>query len=816
MKKVYLTILVLVGLVSVIHGEVSFSDESSFNNPKMMYSLGFGDIDNDNDLDIVAQTTNGLAWIENVDSFNTMDNVNVLDTEIARTNYCEIKDIDGDNHIDIVVYNIYNHELRTYINNGNGTFASPTMIPTSNNNLEFLFVEDFDNDGVCEFVTFEYELINTYVYDNTLGEYVRDSLGIDYNHRIIGIEDVDQDGYKELCYFSDSGSFRMIGFDTGTSMISQSDIPVNSSDWNGDNTVFCNINGDSYPDIMFYNYTTESIDFYEYNTSLGYITSNSIQFQLANCIPLGACDFDGDGSDEFLIDHNGRFEIYSYLNNNLSLISEIGSMVLQNFVQDSFEFELLDIDNDGYKDIVFDNGIYSCYQNGTFSGLDSYYLRLLGGWVDICDVNDDDVADLRYTSGCLFADFINDGTGSLGSRSIELMGNTFAKVKIVDINGNSDPDYLISDQIRGLIVAIDSIQDTTYVLNSYVSYESEDFFLKDMDDDGDKDIIGINFQGVLFIYENVNGTYSESYRYDLINFSVVVGIFDINNDGMIDVIEKYSGSLRVWENQGGFNFTLMPDGVAGSINIPLQGACTKIEGVELNGDGNIDLIMYGYPNSNVKYMLNSSDGCFTNSVAQEISTDYFYNDEIYTDDFDNDGDHEIVYIRYNNNGGYEVVIGDFDQGTNVLSDLCTSDIAEYAQLLGIADFNGDGLKDIAALYMLGSNNMCIVFNESEITAAGEYDLKFSETRLTGNYPNPFNPETKIEYSIAKAGNAELTIYNIKGQRVKTLINDHIEAGDHSIVWNGKDDKGTDVSSGVYFYRLKTADGVHNKKMLLLK
>lgn len=86
-----------------------------------------------------------------------------------------------------------------------------------------------------------------------------------------------------------------------------------------------------------------------------------------------------------------------------------------------------------------------------------------------------------------------------------------------------------------------------------------------------------------------------------------------------------------------------------------------------------------------------------------------------------------------------------------------------------------------------------------------------------NYPNPFNPTTTILFSIQDNSKVELTIYNLKGQKVKTLINDNFEKGIHSILWNGNDESGNAVSSGVYLYKLKVNDKIEAiKKCLLLK
>jgi len=90
------------------------------------------------------------------------------------------------------------------------------------------------------------------------------------------------------------------------------------------------------------------------------------------------------------------------------------------------------------------------------------------------------------------------------------------------------------------------------------------------------------------------------------------------------------------------------------------------------------------------------------------------------------------------------------------------------------------------------------------------------SQLIGNYPNPFNPSTTIQYSLSETGRVKISVYNIKGQLVKTLINETKEAGHHTVVWNGDDSRAKKVSSGIYFYRMETMAGSLVKKMLLLK
>ncbi len=92
------------------------------------------------------------------------------------------------------------------------------------------------------------------------------------------------------------------------------------------------------------------------------------------------------------------------------------------------------------------------------------------------------------------------------------------------------------------------------------------------------------------------------------------------------------------------------------------------------------------------------------------------------------------------------------------------------------------------------------------------------TQLSGNYPNPFNPTTTIYYELAENSHVTISIYNLLGQKVKTLLDERVNSGSHQVFWNGKDEHNKFVSSGIYFYEmnLQNGDYTSTKKMLLLK
>jgi len=89
-------------------------------------------------------------------------------------------------------------------------------------------------------------------------------------------------------------------------------------------------------------------------------------------------------------------------------------------------------------------------------------------------------------------------------------------------------------------------------------------------------------------------------------------------------------------------------------------------------------------------------------------------------------------------------------------------------------------------------------------------------KLSPNYPNPFNPETKIEYQLPGSGNIKLLIYNLIGQKIKTLHNGFKAEGFHDILWDGKDEYGKDVSSGIYLCTLQTSNYKDSIKLILMR
>jgi hypothetical protein len=134
--------------------------------------------------------------------------------------------------------------------------------------------------------------------------------------------------------------------------------------------------------------------------------------------------------------------------------------------------------------------------------------------------------------------------------------------------------------------------------------------------------------------------------------------------------------------------------------------------------------------------------------------------------------------------------------------------------------NGTYCYNVRAVYSGGYQSSLSTDAVIEHVQTNTDDVIPATTSLIGNYPNPFNPTTNIKFSLKADSKVSLIIYNIRGQKVKTLINENMQVGYYSIVWNGRDDSGKSLSSGVYFNDFNASgeggDYTSVKKMILLK
>ena len=105
----------------------------------------------------------------------------------------------------------------------------------------------------------------------------------------------------------------------------------------------------------------------------------------------------------------------------------------------------------------------------------------------------------------------------------------------------------------------------------------------------------------------------------------------------------------------------------------------------------------------------------------------------------------------------------------------------------------------------------------EVLNIADKDLNLpNDFVLEQNYPNPFNPSTTFRYYLKEKGSVKLAIYDLLGQKIKVLVDEHQDQGMKDISWDGRDLRGNPVASGIYIYRLEAGHFVQSRKMILLK
>ena len=155
----------------------------------------------------------------------------------------------------------------------------------------------------------------------------------------------------------------------------------------------------------------------------------------------------------------------------------------------------------------------------------------------------------------------------------------------------------------------------------------------------------------------------------------------------------------------------------------------------------------------------------------------------------------------------------------------TAEESDWANVYSF-DLNAySNMPDVKICFQATNDNgNCLYLDKINITATELTDIKPNEYEteysLMNNYPNPFylsaNNNNTISYSLPENSNVNISVYNIKGQKVKNLVSENLSSGNYQITWNGRDENNKMVSSGVYFYKLETANYIRTTKLLIIK
>jgi hypothetical protein len=248
---------------------------------------------------------------------------------------------------------------------------------------------------------------------------------------------------------------------------------------------------------------------------------------------------------------------------------------------------------------------------------------------------------------------------------------------------------------------------------------------------------------------------------------------------------------------------------------------------DLNDDGSQELLFTGY--DDMIHVWNPID----DAELEGWPVDMEYNSltEPVTADLDNDGDLEVVTAM---KSGMAYV---FHHDASLFDYFPTSLGGSIESSPAIGDVDGDGDFEIAFgttnglkvidiktekgdrlswklhrgnLERTGSLGMTLVSNDADD------DLTPVEFRVSSNYPNPFNPSTKIDIETVEANDLIVSVFDATGRLVNELVNEYLDAGRYSVRWNGMDASGHGMSTGVYFIQVRSGVEISTQKMVLIK
>lgn len=323
------------------------------------------------------------------------------------------------------------------------------------------------------------------------------------------------------------------------------------------------------------------------------------------------------------------------------------------------------------------------------------------------------------------------------------------------------------------------------------------------------------------------------------------GALDITNDTGTAIIKNSTFVNNVCESEPGFSLARVVQFNAGAQTTIIMDNCLFANNSSLGGTKMLNLLgseiyfsnctvanNYHEFDNSVMFDGNASvrNSIFANNQSRDMgySHDLYLENNLFTKN-ENDNifcvwDSSDMLVDEGNIFGQDPLFAGTDPATKEHYRLFADDENGFSPAIdgGIMDSQyaneGYQLPELD-LYgntrMFGENIDIGCFESPGYTGNDNVELPSSELNAF-NYPNPFNPETTIQFNIPKPGKVTVDIYNVRGQLVKNLLNDNLNQGVHEIVWNGTNNANKNSSSGVYFYKIRSGNITDMKKILLIK
>ncbi|MCJ7783830.1 MAG: FG-GAP-like repeat-containing protein, partial [Desulfobacterales bacterium] len=411
----------------------------------------------------------------------------------------------------------------------------------------------------------------------------------------------------------------------------------------------------------------------------------------------------------------------------------------------------------------------------------------------------------------------NNGNGTFQAPVKYGVGYDPHSVFCADLDGDGDLDLAVANFLSSPSWNVSILKnngDGTFqtAVNYGAGQSAWCVFCADLDGDGDLDLAVTNRSGnnVSILKNNGDGTFQTAVNYGAGNVPSSVFCADLDGDGDLDLaVSNADSNVSILKNNGNGTFQAPVKYYTGGAGVQF---CA-----DLDGDGDLDLAGADYYGGAVSILKNNGNGTFQAPVKYAGGLGYYVGG-ITCGDLDGDGDLDLaVESQTNTRGPILSILKNNGDGTfQTAVNYSTGGTVGICRFPG--DLDGHGDLDLAVA-VTGDTVVGIFLNRtSEYTDVneGKYNEKVGTFSLDQNYPNPFNQATKIEFTLQHPSLVNLNIYDVLGRKVRTLIFKDLSSGYKSVLWDGKDNSGNDVASGVYFYQLKVKDFSQTKKMVLIK
>ena len=525
--------------------------------------------------------------------------------------------------------------------------------------------------------------------------------------------------------------------------------------------------------------------------------------------------------------------------------------------REPFSVAIADLDGDGKLDVATanwdQNNVSILYGNGDCSLQDRIDLATDYNpiWMKVSDLNGDGRPDLVVLNDYSNASvFLSSGPRAFQARvDYSLPARRFV---IGDVNGDQKVDLVTADG------ALLGNGDGTF--GARLDYTTGDgafaLAMGDLNGDQKPDIVATHFSGVLSILlGNGDGTFRASVDYGIPMGASSVSISDLNGDGKPDLLTGSfsSGGLSVLLGNGDGTFQTRTDYSTG------RGYRSVAVG-DLDGDGKPDLATVGQ--SGVSVFLGSGDGSFGAPGAYAAG---WAPSDVAISDLDRDGKPDLVIPNdasytlsvLRNVGTRRAILSarvDLDPGTINLGNSapCVTAYIEPAgfnpadidlrslRLSGsvsavpkfgkVVDHDANGVLELMVKFSRAALDPLLTSGVNQLTVTGSLvtgeEFNGSDTVRVTNpsrgphhasiAPNPLNPEGSLSFFVGAAGPVRIRVFDREGRLVKTVLDSQMPAGPHQLPIDGRTDRGRQMASGIYFYRIETAEGAMAGRFAMVK